>query len=243
MQQNSLYAQGLKDILELTREPVAIKLVQNEAELENMRLKDYDPETKCRYCQAVMRASHGEKVILSADNITCAAAAAAFGLKTLHPKLASGAAHYNVGTFGAQDAAQKMMAEMPRLEFGDYNYLAVAPLSACEFNPDVILIESNPENLMWLALASIYTTGERLQFSTSVVQATCVDSTIVPFITRRFNATLGCTGCREATDIAETENLAGFPSCLLPIITENLIVMKEVIAKSKTKSTYNRFYK
>ncbi|NLB51478.1 MAG: DUF169 domain-containing protein [Syntrophomonadaceae bacterium] len=243
MNQYSLYAQKLKDLLGLLREPVAVKLVHNENELNSMNVSGYDAETKCRYCQAVMRASHGEKVILNADNITCAAAAAAFGLKTLHPKLASGAAHHNVGTFGTQEAAQKMMSDMPRLPFGSYHFVVVSPLASCEFEPVVVLVEAPPENLMWVALALIYTTGERLQFSTSVVQATCVDSTVVPFTTGRLNATLGCIGCREATDLMPVENLIGIPYLLLPVIMENLSAMEEVIDKNRTKSIYERFKK
>lgn len=241
MQQYLQEAQIFKDVLDITREPVASKLVRDEAELNELNLRSYDAATKCRYCQAVMRASRGEKVILSADNLACAAAAAAFGLKSLHRKLASGAGHYNVGTFGTQSAAHKMMSDMPRLALGDYKYILVSPLNSCEYQPDVILVEAEPERLMWLALAAIYTTGERLQFSTSVVQATCVDATVVPFTTGQPNATLGCTGCREATDLAVTENLIGIPFSLLPMITENLQNMQDMMAKNRSKSIYKRF--
>lgn len=241
MQQYSSAAQTLKDILGIIREPVAVKMVRDEVELNNMGLSGYDADTKCRYCQAVMRASKGEKVILSATNLACAAATAAFGIKSLHPKLASGEAHYNVGTFGTQEAAHRMMSDMPRLALGDYAFVLVSPLSACEFQADVVLVEAAPENLMWLVLASIYTTGERLQFSTSVVQATCVDSTIVPFKTGKPNATLGCTGCREATDLEQTENLIGIPFQSLPIIIKNLKDMEDIIVKNRRKSNYKHF--
>lgn len=233
--------QILKDVLGIIREPVAVKMIRDEDELNNMGLSGYDADTKCRYCQAVMRASKGEKVILSATNLTCAAAAAAFGINGLHPKLASGEAHYNVGTFGTREAAHKMMHDMPRLDFGKYAFVLVSPLLTCEFQPDVVLVEAAPENLMWLGLASIYTTGERLQFSTSVVQATCVDSTIVPFKTGKPNATLGCTGCREATDLEPTENMIGIPFQSLSIIIENLKDMQDIIVKNRRKSIYERF--
>jgi hypothetical protein len=52
-----------------------------------------------------MRASAGKKIMLSASNLACASAAAALGIKSLAPKLASGEAHYNVGTFGTQTLA------------------------------------------------------------------------------------------------------------------------------------------
>lgn len=243
MQQFLLFTQKLKDIIGIIREPVAVKMVRNETELKSIDLSGYDTETRCRYCQAVMRASRGNKVVVSAANISCAAAAAAFGLKSLHPKLASGEAHYNVGTFGTQEAARQMMSDMPRLPQGEYNYVLVSPLADCCFEPDVVLVEAPPENLMWLALASIYTTGERMQFSTSVVQATCVDATVVPLKTGQINATLGCNGCREATDLEVTENLVGIPFALLPVIIDNLVDMQETIIKNRSKSIYRRFNK
>ncbi len=233
--------QLLKDVLGIIREPVAAKMVRDEAELSEMDLSQYDADTKYRYCQAVMQAGEGQKVLLSAGNFACAAAAAAFGISPLHPKLASGEAHYNVGTFGTQEAAHRIMSEMPRLETGKYAFILVSPLRSCEFQPDVVLVEAVPENLMWLALASIYTTGERLQFSTSVVQATCVDSTIVPFTTGRPNATLGCTGCREATDLQPSENLIGIPFSVWSGIIKNLANMQDIIAKNRRKGSFKRF--
>ena len=243
MEQYTSMAQTLKDTLGLKREPVAVKLVRDEDELNNLNISGYDAGTKCRYCQSVMRASQGEKVLLSAANLACAAAAAAFGIKSLAPKLASGEAHYNVGTFGTQEAAHRIMSEMPRLALGDCNFVLVSPLGACEFEPDVVVVEAAPENLMWLALASIYTTGERLNFSTSVVQATCVDSTVVPFKTGQPNAVLGCTGCREATDLELTENLLGIPFKFMTSVAENLEDIEDIIIHNRSKGAYERFKK
>jgi uncharacterized protein (DUF169 family) len=243
MQQNIIFAETIKKVTGILREPVAVKFISDETHLSEINPIDYDADTKSRYCQAVMRATRGEKVILSADNISCAAAAAAFGLKPLHPKLASGEAHFNVGTFGTQEAAKKMMGDMSRLSWGDYNFVLIAPLALAEFEPDVVLVEAPPENLMWLALAYIYTTGERLQFSTSIVQATCVDCTVIPFTGGKINATLGCSGCREATDLHVTENMIGIPYASLSPLVDNLVNMKEVIAKNRSKSVYERFNK
>jgi len=239
----SIAVNKIMDILGIVREPVAVKLVHNEDELNNMNLDSYDAETKCRYCQAIMRASKGEKVILGANNFACAAGVAAFGIKSLHPKIASGEAHYNVGTFGTQEAAHKIMSDMPRLPLGDYAFVIITPLSTCEFQPYIVLLEAAPENLMWLALASIYMTGERLQFSTSVVQATCVDSTVVPFITGKPNSTLGCTGCREATDLELTENMMGIPFNHFQTVVNNLTNMEDIIRKNREKNVYKNFTK
>jgi uncharacterized protein (DUF169 family) len=115
-------------------------------------------------------------------------------------------------------------------------------LGECEFEPDVIILEAEPEQLMWLALAVMYENGERLQFQTSVVQATCVDCTVVPHKTQKINATLGCTGCREASNIATVEGLMGIPFVQLELVMQNLLRLSEkVIPKNRSKPSYERF--
>ena len=64
---------------------------------------------------------------------------------------------------------------------------------------------------MWIALASVRETGGRLHFSTAILQATCVDGTILPFTNQTLNVSMGCYGCREATDMAEAEAILGMP--------------------------------
>lgn len=47
---------------------------------------------------------------------------------------------------------------------------------------DVVIIEAEPEKLMWVGLADIFETGGRHTIETGVFQATCVDATVVPFV-------------------------------------------------------------
>ena len=71
----------LKNILNLEREPVGVKFIKDsdKAIFKN----DYDGNTKTRYCQALMRAGNGESIMITSENISCPASAAAFGLKPL----------------------------------------------------------------------------------------------------------------------------------------------------------------
>ncbi|MEA1961486.1 MAG: DUF169 domain-containing protein [Bacillota bacterium] len=239
MNQLKQHAELLKNVLSLKRDPVGVRFYKQGEKLPD---EDYEKQKKMRYCQAVMAASEGKKVILSSENIACAAASAAFGFRSLHPKLASGEGHYNVGTFGTQEAAKKVMAEMPRLPLEEYAYVALAPLGEVDYEPHVVVIEAETERLMWLGLASMHDTGERLQFNTSVVQATCVDATVVPFVSKKVNATLGCTGCREASNIDFTEGVIGIPFGQLERVIANLSRLSEkVIPQNRSKLAYQRY--
>jgi len=75
---------------------------------------------------------------------------------------------------------------------------------------------------MWVALAMVFETGGGLEFNTAILQATCVDVTIAPFLNQRINASLGCYGCREATNLADSECVLGFPIKDLDTIVTSL---------------------
>lgn len=222
--------------LGLTREPVAVKFLT-----EKTGSGDYQELPRRRYCQMVMEAGRGRKVLLTADNITCPAAAAAFGFKPLPPKLASGEMLAAFGIFGSPEAGQATLNSMRRLEQGRYAAVALAPLGEQDFEPDVIVIEGTVEQLMWLALAARYETGGRAQFTTAILQATCEDTTVLPFVTGELNATLGCYGCRDATDLGEDEAVIGFPATILEAVVHGL---RELSAKAlphvRAKLAYSR---
>ena len=224
----------LKDILGLTYEPIAVKFFQDMVVLDGFELP-----SERRYCQVLMGAREGKKLLLTAGNISCPAAAWALGFKRPPLKLASGEMPAGMGIFGSAAAAKHTMDTMLRLEMGKYKMVAVCPLGVAPYEPDVVVIESAPEHLMWLALAQVFETGGRLAFNTAILQATCVDTTIIPFVTQRLNASLGCYGCREATNVAESECVLGFPmEDLETIVTSLEKLNKRAIPRVRGKPVY-----
>lgn len=163
-----------------------------------------------RYCQALMRARRGRHVLLDGEQLACPAAAAAFGFRPLTEALRSGKGLVGFGIVSDPAVGRTMFEGMPRLEPGRVSLLHLYPLDEAE-------------KLRWIALAALHAAkGRRLRGSTAVLQAVCVDSTIIPFLEDRLNFGLGCYGCREATDIAAGETVVGFPERLLPPIVEHL---------------------
>jgi len=72
-----------------------------------------------------------------------------------------------IGIFGSSDAAKNTLDTMPRLEMGKYRMVACCPLAKAPFEPDVVVVESLPEHLRWIALAQVFEIGGRLEFSTA----------------------------------------------------------------------------
>lgn len=200
-------AKRLTEILGLERAPVAVRFIPQGEDLPS----GFVAPEGVRYCQILMKASEGERVLLTPDHIACPASASALGFKPLPEKLQNGEMLAAYGIFASPEAGQNTIRSMPRLPMGQYQAVAACPLAEAPSEPDVVVLESQPEHLMWIALASVRQTGGRLTFSTGILQATCVDGTILPFMEQKLNASLGCYGCREATDMGEAECILGFP--------------------------------
>ena len=229
------YAEILKATVGLTSLPVGVTF------LDTMET-DGDSNSDLRLCQAVMEARKGKRNVLHKENISCPAAAAALGLKPLPSQLQDGSMICVYGIFRTKDAAIRVMETMPRLKAGQYAAVEVKPLEEYEDIPDVVVIEDEVEKLMWIALAYLNEEGGRLEFSTSILQAVCVDSVVLPFLSNRINMSFGCYGCRDATDAAASEALLGFPGKKLDMVTENLMFLKsQTIDRSRAKNVYRAF--
>ena len=223
----------LVEILGLSGSPVGVRFLGPEDDLPSgsITLKGH------RYCQALMKARSGQEVLLDAEGIACPAAASAFGFKPLPPGLESGKGLIGFGITADETVGKKMFEGMSRLEPGSVKALHICPLDKADYTPEVVVVEDQVEKLMWLALAYLRSTGgERIESSTAVLQATCVDCIVIPHIENRMNLSYGCYGCRDATDISPDETVLGFPAAVLPEIVRNLEhLAKKAIPASRSK--------
>jgi uncharacterized protein (DUF169 family) len=198
-----------------------------------------------RYCQALMKARHGEKVTLDAEGIACPAAAAAFGFKLLPEGLKSGKGLMGFGITKEETTGKTMFEGMTTLPQGELKALYLFPLDQAEIEPDIVVVEDETEKLMWIALAQLNAqAGKRVTSSTAILQATCVDATIIPYIEQKLNLSFGCYGCRDATDIGHNETVLGFPFKDFQLIYKNLINLTlKAIPNSRGKNAYTMLRK
>ena len=230
----------LRDLLGDGTDPVAVFLLAPGKEYGTFTT--FESVRGLRYCQALMRARHGESVLLEADGLSCPAAAAAFGFRPLPPQLANGKGLVESGIVGDAGAGQRMFAGMPRLAEGSIAKIALCPLRLAPHIPDVVVVEGVAEVLMWFVLADLNIHGgERRVGNTAVLQATCVDATVIPHLEQRLNFSLGCYGCREATDLMPGETVLGFPGTLLePMIGTLKMLRAKAIPLSRAKLAHER---
>jgi len=225
----------LRDLFEDGTEPVAVFLLPRGR--EDGSFAGFTRVRNHRYCQALMKARHGDSVLLEPDGLSCPAAAAAFGFRPLPPQLANGKGLVGFGIAGDAAVGQRMFAGMTRLEDGSVASIALCPLRLAPRSPDVVVVEGPAEVLMWLLLADLNVHGgERRTGNTAVLQATCVDATVIPYLQQTLNFNLGCYGCREATDIKPGETVLGFPGALLePLLDALQMLRAKAIPRSRAK--------
>ncbi|MGC8816801.1 MAG: DUF169 domain-containing protein [Candidatus Hadarchaeum sp.] len=226
----------IKELLGLRWSPVGVRLMSTEGEVSNA-----EALVKHRYCQAVMKAREGHNILLKKDELSCPAASSSFGFRELTDNLKSGKALVGFGIVSGERVGQKMFADMPRLQPGFIKQIHLFPLDGFNYEPDVVVVEDEVEKLMWIVLAYLNLKGgERVQASTAVLQAACVDATVIPYLEDRLNYSFGCYGCRDATNIGTNEAILGFPGCLLPSIVENLRnLSKKAIPMSRSKQAWS----
>ena len=193
-----------------------------------------------RYCQALMAARHGRHVTLDAAGIACPAAAAAFGYKSLPEALKSGKGLMGFGITSDEETGKKMFEDMTTFKQGKLKALYLFPLETAEIEPDIVIVEDEVEKLMWIVLSELNRKhGERINSNTAVLQATCVDVTLVPYVRQKLNMSFGCYGCRDATDIGPNESVIGFPFKDLKEITQYAAYLAEkAVSNSRAKNAY-----
>jgi uncharacterized protein (DUF169 family) len=233
---NTLHKNALqtKSILGLASSPVGVKFIFSEKEIP----EKVENLTGHRYCQALMKARHGQHVLLDAEGIACPAAAAAFGYKSLPLPLKSGKGLVGFGIVNDENTGKTMFEGMTTLPEGKLKTLYLFPLETATIDPDIVVVEDETEKLMWLALANLNVHGgHRIESSTAILQAVCVDATLIPFVQQRFNISMGCYGCRDATDIGTNETVLGFPYKDFKAIVESLEFLdQKAIANSRGKN-------
>jgi uncharacterized protein (DUF169 family) len=226
----------LKEILNLSFSPVGVKF--NFQELEN--IDKFEILSGYRYCQALMKARSGASVYIDADGIACPAAAAAFGFRSLPEGLKNGKGLQGFGIVREAETGENMFKAMTVLEQGKLKSLQLFPLEDLPVIPDIVIIEDEVEKLMWIALAKLNSQkGERIISSTAVLQATCVDATLIPFKEQKFNMSFGCYGCRDATNINNGEAVLGFPIKDFDKIVEYVMFLSEkALSSSRSKNAF-----
>ena len=218
LEENMKRSEKIEEKVKLTCKPVAIKLISSKQEVPD----DFELiNEKLRHCEMVRKASYGDKFYSTLEEQSCLGGAGAIGLRDMPPKLASGEKYFELGRFKDLETAKSVTDKLSIIKDRYWGVL-YSPLDKANFNPDVVLIITEPVGGMKLAQSIVYSLGEKVKPNFAGIQSLCGDAVAEPFITNGINFTLGCDGSRKAADIKDNEMTIGISYTRLDEVISNL---------------------
>lgn len=199
----------LEALLRLRTFPVAFKLLESVAELDNNPWVRRLPH-KTTTCQLI--------TIVRTYDWTVGAAAADFvsprctsilGFEELPDFIRDGTMRSMVWC-GTVEDARKCEDSIPMIPTGKYNAVLLAPLVYNPFDPDMILVYGNPAQMILLINAIQFRDYERMQFF-SVGESACADAIAQCYLTDKPALTIPCYGERRYGHAQDDEMIMAIP--------------------------------
>jgi len=220
----------LEKVLQLRTSPIALKFVKSESEIPPGAVRPKrDRGMHLATCQAFSMARREKaSVALLKEDHWCWAPLVGYGLVKC-----------NEGDESFQKICEYLMVEdperakehlahrFPRLAHGDYAGLVMAPLRSASFDPDVVLIYSNPAQLRTILLAVKYKTGTLLTSHFDPIDS-CVFAVVPPFLDGEYRITLPDVGEYQRAAAGEDEIIFSVPARRMEELMSGLRYVREI---------------
>ena len=166
--------------LECTYEPVAIKFSFDKPE-------GVDPVGKTMaFCSFVKEAQDSHrKFYTTADDDDCMGKMV-LGMIDLPAFESSGRAGYDFEVFKSTAPNARLYHQVPMFNRGAHNYVTFAPLSLCDFDPDLIIVVADTRQADILMRANSYISGDLWESKDSHVLG-CGWQFVYPYISGKIN--------------------------------------------------------
>ena len=130
-----------------------------------------------------------------------------------------------LGIFGSPAASRRSLKNHYWIVPPHIEYFAIAPLSNCPFDPDVVTIIGNARQATMACRALQYFTGEATIGETG--PGTCSSSWVAAYLSGEPHYTLGCHGVFGTTGIDPNEICLSIPGEQMPTICEVLKLWRD----------------
>jgi len=212
----------LNKYLRLATFPVAVKLLEDSKELENIKFLK-KPETKIVICQIFSFARYyGWTMGCSKEDNLCPLAGISLGFEEPHKLYKEGA--FFVGRYNeTKEAAKKTTETIPHIPFGKYNAIISGALHRIDYDPDLILIWGNSAQIMRIIQGYLWKKGGRISMST-FCDGVCADTISNALLTNDLQIAFPCLGDRRYGKATDSDLIASIP---IGIIDEIIKGMEE----------------
>ena len=154
-------------------------------------------ESRMSYCTMVIHAGRGESMKADINNFGCFGGARALGIVDDDPYYLDGRFFEPRGLYQDLATAREVTSHMHRCSHR-VKGIMVRPVEEFTTAPDVVLIVSNPRNIMRLIQGYTYQFGTTKGFKMVGNQAICAEATAHPYLENDMNISCLCNGPRTA---------------------------------------------
>lgn len=201
----------LERLLLLRTSPIAVKLLKSEKDIPEGAVRPKrDLGFHLGLCQAfaMSRREKATMAMLKEDH-WCYAPVLALGLAESPAYYLEGNTYFQ-GMVGDANAARQLAETMPRLEYGKYAGVASAPLKTTNFEPDLVVIYCNTNQLRCLLSGVKYKDGYMISPRLDPGGA-CIHSTVPVILSGDCHVTVPCGGDRRHALAQDDEMIFSIP--------------------------------
>lgn len=209
------HGEELERRLQLRTSPIAIRLMESEEDIPDGAIR---PKKNLGFhiglCQAFAK-SRREKATIAMlkEDHWCYLPVIAFGLAEPPDFFLDGNTYFKF-TIGDLEAAKKIARSLPRLEPGKYIGMVSAPLRTAHFEPDLVVIYCNTNQLRCLLSGVKYKDGY-LVTSKLDPGGACFQCTVPVIQTGECHVTVPCGGDRKYALAQDDEMIFSMPGSKL----------------------------
>jgi len=210
----------LNTYLRLSTFPVAVKLIEDLKEIENVKFLK-KPENKLAVCQLFSYARYyGWTMACSNEENLCPLAGISLGFEESSRLFEEGA--FFIGRYNeTKDAAKKTTATMPKIPFGKYKGILSGALGRIDFDPDIILVWGNSAQIMRIIQGYLWKRGGRVTMST-FCDGVCADTISNAILSSDLQIAFPCLGDRRFGMALDTDLIASIPFGMINEIIDGM---------------------
>ena len=211
----------IEKYLRLKSFPVAFKMLEKKEDLEQIPIMRRTTAKKTM-CQLITLVRNFDWTVgADANDFTGPMCPSIIGLTQL-PEVGfmDGTFRSIVWTKNKRDGA-KYEQSVPRLPFGKYEAVAMAPLVYGPFDPDIVLIYANPAQMILLINALQHEDYEVMQFF-CVGESSCSDAIARCYLDNKPSVSIPCYGERRYGHAQDEDLVMAIPAALMVKAAKNL---------------------
>lgn len=196
----------MKCALELERKIVGVKFLFSKEDFQAADAKHIT--NKMNYCVMVKVAMNGTALKALGDDLACIAGGRALGLIEIDDFHRSGRNGKDLGIYRHMTTAKNTQDRMSYCTHKAYGVM-VKPLEDYTDEPDVVLMVTNPYNVMRILQGYSYFYGMHSTYQMVGNQAICSESTALPYMSNDINVSMLCIGTRHRAGWKDSELAVG----------------------------------